>query len=90
VERRYHTIDKNDTQALSPLLTPKGQALLPMVELIEHPKYVKATRNLIDDACYVRVARFDWTTIERSSVAASQVFRWRQAIAWRGCLSCRK
>ena len=35
MERPYHTIHKNDTQALVRFLTKNGQALLPMVELIE-------------------------------------------------------
>jgi putative transposase len=35
VEKPYHTIRKNDTQALVHFLTKNGQALLPMVELIE-------------------------------------------------------
>jgi putative transposase len=35
VERPYHTIHKNDTQALVRFLTKNGQALLPWVQLIE-------------------------------------------------------
>lgn len=46
VERPYHTIHKNDTQALVHFLTKNGQALLPMVELIERSKL--AVDELID------------------------------------------
>ena len=46
VERPYHTIHKNDTQALARFLTKQGQALLPMVELIEQSKL--AVDELID------------------------------------------
>ncbi len=46
MEKRYHTIHKNDTQALVNFLTRHGQALLPMVELIEHSKL--AVDELID------------------------------------------
>jgi transposase-like protein len=35
VKKPYHTIHKNDTQTLVHFLTKNGQALLPMVELIE-------------------------------------------------------
>ena len=33
--RPYHTIEGKDTQALAEFLVQNGQALLPMVELIE-------------------------------------------------------
>jgi putative transposase len=46
VERPYHTIDKNDTQSLVHFLTKNGQALLPMVELIEQSQL--AVDQLID------------------------------------------
>jgi transposase-like protein len=46
VERPYHTIHKNDTQALAHFLTKNGQALLPMVELIEQSRL--AVDELID------------------------------------------
>jgi putative transposase len=46
VERPYHTIRKNDTEALARFLTKNGQALLPMVELIEQSKL--AVDELID------------------------------------------
>jgi len=46
VERPYHTIRKNDTQTLACFLTQNGQALLPMVELIEQSKL--AVDKLID------------------------------------------
>jgi putative transposase len=54
VERTYHskpqknitTIDKNDTQALAQFLTRNGQALLPMVDLIEQSQL--AVDELID------------------------------------------
>jgi transposase-like protein len=46
VERPYHTIHKNDTQALVHFLTKNGQALLPMVELIEQSQL--AVDKLID------------------------------------------
>jgi len=46
VERPYHTIRKNDTQTLARFLTKNGQALLPMVELIEQSKL--AVDELID------------------------------------------
>ena len=36
--RPYHTIEKKDTQALAQFLVKNGQALLPMVELIEQSK----------------------------------------------------
>lgn len=42
----YHTIEKKDTQALARLLVQNGQALLPMVQLIEHSKL--AVDELID------------------------------------------
>ncbi len=42
----YHTIEKKDTQALARFLVQNGQALLPMVELIEHSKL--AVDELID------------------------------------------
>ena len=38
MERAYHTIHKKDTQALAHFLSKNGQALLPMVELIEQSK----------------------------------------------------
>lgn len=34
----YHGIEKKDNQALTHFLTQNGQALVPMVELIEHSK----------------------------------------------------
>ncbi len=46
MERPYHTIDKNNTQALARFLTRNGQALLPMVELIERSQL--AVDELID------------------------------------------
>jgi putative transposase len=46
VERPYHTIQKKDTQALVQFLTKNGQALLPMVELIEQSQL--AVDQLID------------------------------------------
>jgi transposase-like protein len=46
VERPYHTIHKKDTQGLVHFLTKNGQALLPMVELIEQSKL--AVDELID------------------------------------------
>jgi len=46
VERPYHTIHKKDTQALAHFLVQNGQALLPMVELIEQSKL--AVDELID------------------------------------------
>jgi len=54
VERPYHSnsqkniavADKNDTEALARFLTRNGQALLPMVELIEESKL--AVDELID------------------------------------------
>ncbi len=46
MEKPYHTIHKNDTQALVHFLTKNGQALLPLVELIEHSKL--AVDELID------------------------------------------
>ncbi len=42
----YHTIEKKDTQALARFLVQNGQALLPMVQLIEHSKL--AVDELID------------------------------------------
>jgi transposase-like protein len=46
VERPYHTIHRNDTQALACFLAKNGQALLPMVGLIEQSKL--AVDELID------------------------------------------
>ena len=46
MEKPYHTIHKNDTQALVHFLTKNGQALLPMVELIEQSQL--AVDQLID------------------------------------------
>lgn len=46
MERTYHTIHKNDTQELARFLTRNGQALLPMVELIEQSRL--AVDELID------------------------------------------
>jgi transposase-like protein len=46
VERPYHTITKKDTQALARFLSKNGQALLPMVELIEQSRL--AVDELID------------------------------------------
>ena len=46
MERPYHTIHKNDTRALVHFLTKNGQALLPMVELIEQSQL--AVDELID------------------------------------------
>ncbi len=46
MKKPYHTIHKNDTQALARFLTRNGQALLPMVELIEQSKL--AVDELID------------------------------------------
>ncbi len=46
MEKPYHTIHKNDTQALVNFLTKNGQALLPMVELIEQSRL--AVDELID------------------------------------------
>lgn len=46
MERPYHTITQNDTQALARFLSKNGQALLPMVELIEQSKL--AVDELID------------------------------------------
>jgi len=46
VGKPYHTIEKKDTQALARFLVQNGQALLPMVELIEHSKL--AVDELID------------------------------------------
>ena len=46
VEKPYHTIPKNDTQALVHFLTKNTQALLPMVELIEQSQL--AVDQLID------------------------------------------
>jgi len=46
VGKPYHTIEKKDTQALARFLVQNGQALLPMVQLIEHSKL--AVDELID------------------------------------------
>jgi len=46
VKKPYHTIHKKDTQAWAHFLTQNGQALLPMVELIEQSKL--AVDELID------------------------------------------
>ena len=46
MEKPYHTIHKNDTQGLVQFLTKNGQALLPMVELIEQSRL--AVDELID------------------------------------------
>ncbi len=46
MERPYHTMHKNDTQALARFLSKNGQALLPMVELIEQSQL--AVDELID------------------------------------------
>ncbi len=46
VEKPYHTIHKKDTRALAAFLVQNGQALLPMVELIEQSKL--AVDELID------------------------------------------
>ncbi len=46
MEKPYHTIHKKDTRALVHFLTKNGQALLPLVELIEHSKL--AVDELID------------------------------------------
>ena len=46
MQRPYHTIHKNDTQTLVRFLTKNGQALLPMVGLIEQSKL--AVDELID------------------------------------------
>ena len=46
MERRYHTITRKDTQDLARFLAKNGQALLPMVELIEQSKL--AMDELID------------------------------------------
>lgn len=46
MERPYHTITQKDTQALASFLSKNGQALLPMVELIEQSKL--AVDELID------------------------------------------
>jgi len=46
VEKPYHTIHKKDTQAWAHFLTQNGQALLPMVELIEQSQL--AVDELID------------------------------------------
>ena len=46
MEQPYHTIHKKDTKALVHFLARNGQALLPMVELIEHSKL--AVDELID------------------------------------------
>lgn len=46
MERPYHTIQKNDTQALARFLTRNDQALLPMVALIEQSQL--AVDELID------------------------------------------
>jgi protease II len=35
VEKPYHIVDKNDTQNWARYLVKKGQALLPLVELVE-------------------------------------------------------
>ena len=46
MEKPYHTIHKKDTQAWAHFLTQNGQALLPMVELIEQSQL--AVDELID------------------------------------------
>ncbi len=46
MEKPYHTITKKDTQALAHFLTRNGQALLPMLELIERSHL--AVDELID------------------------------------------
>jgi len=46
VGKPYHTIEKKDTQLLARFLVQNGQALLPMVQLIEHSKL--AVDELID------------------------------------------
>ncbi len=46
MERPYHTIEKKNTQVLAAFLVKNGQALLPMVELIEQSKL--AVDELID------------------------------------------
>ena len=46
MEKPYHTIHENDTQALVDFLTKNGQVPLPMVELIEQSQL--AVDQLID------------------------------------------
>lgn len=46
MQKPYHTIDKKDTRAWAQFLTRNGQALLPMVELIEQSQL--AVDELID------------------------------------------
>jgi len=47
VEKPYHIIGKEESQELAKFLVKNGQALLPMVELIEQSKL--AVDELIDD-----------------------------------------
>ena len=46
MEKPYHIVSKKDTQGLGHFLAKNGQALLPMVELIEQSKL--AVDELID------------------------------------------
>jgi hypothetical protein len=48
VEERYHVVEKKDTQRWAELVAKNGQALLPMVELIEQSKL--ALDELVDRA----------------------------------------
>ena len=48
MEERYHIVEKKDTQRWAELLVKNGQALLPMVELMEQSKL--ALDELVDRA----------------------------------------
>jgi putative transposase len=62
VERPYHTIQKNDTRALAHFLTKNGQALLPMVELIEQSRL--AVDELIDVLGRASIEAVLWLSAE--------------------------
>jgi hypothetical protein len=82
VEKPYHIVGKEESQELAKFLAQNGQALLPMVELIEQSKL--ALDELIDvlGRAQIEAVLTAVRARDRRATASGQE-RWGDRLAWR-------
>ena len=83
MEKPYHIIGKEESQELAKFLAKNGQALLPMVELIEQSKLaVDELVDVLGRAQIEAVLRLSAQGIDRATASGQE--RWGDRLAWRG------
>jgi hypothetical protein len=82
VEKPYHIVGKEESQELAKFLAKKGQALLPVVELIGQSKL--AVNDLIDVLGRAQIEAVTAVSTRDCRVTASGQERWGDRLAWRG------